>query len=220
MKKILICLTISACFLQQSLAFAEKINLKTALEIARNTTYEGEYISRLNFIAELLNSDRTNVSFSETWLSSYFEDTPSMAPGEDFYKGNDDIEQLRSNFHTLNKAKKIGIINGYTDGTFKPFEPITREDMYLIMYQYLTSGIMKVKDGKEIKEPNLQILDKYKDKDKVSPWTAEAISALIDMNVYKTYDDNMLKPKEYVDPIEALVIIDDFYKNYFEEYIF
>ncbi len=222
MKKILICLTALTC-LQPLPIFAEEEDKKPELieEVIHSPTYNSEYITRLDFIDELFKQERINCLESTLYFPESFNDITF----EYFLRPDNYVDNYQfklNHTHKLNMlkiAKKAGIVTGYPDGTFRPDSPLTREDMYLTIYRYLTSGKIKIKDGQEIKKPSLKILDKYKDKNELSSWAENGIAVLLEMGIYKVYNDNVLKPKEYITSIEALVIIDDFYKNYFEKYI-
>lgn len=64
-------------------------------------------------------------------------------------------------------AKKCGVINGYTDGTFKPLKNITREEMAQMLYN--------LAKYKEVNVENNTSLSKFSDANKVSSYHKDAV---------------------------------------------
>lgn len=71
----------------------------------------------------------------------------------------------------LATMKKLGLIEGYGDGTFKPNEKISRAEMASIL-----SNLVDVQVSKE---EVAEILDKFIDKDNVPAWAAESIAKVV-----------------------------------------
>ena len=59
-------------------------------------------------------------------------------------------------------AKQKGVINGYTDGTFKPLRNVTREEMATMIYNFAKYKGLNVKSSKDI--------SKFKDYNKITPY--------------------------------------------------
>jgi hypothetical protein len=98
-------------------------------------------ISLLLILVMLLSS----VSFAdgETWLST--EETESIFS---------DVNQEDWFYEAVMTMNRYGIINGYPDGTFKPFDPVSREEFATIMVKALglerkttSSSFADVADG-------------------------------------------------------------------------
>ena len=101
-----------------------------------------------------------------------------------------------SNFHyeDISKLTKLGIINGYPDGTFKPTVEITRGQVAKIL-----SGILKL-DTKNIKDPG------FKDLKKTDNYYAE-IAALREANMINGYPDNTFKSEEKITRAHFAIMI-------------
>lgn len=90
------------------------------------------------------------------------------------------------------QTKRPGLIDGYPDGTFKPNEFVTREEMAkMIVSAY---GL----------EKNTYYLIQFKD---VSGWAADYIEILASLGVIEGKGEGMFAPKEHVSRAEAAVFI-------------
>lgn len=90
-------------------------------------------------------------------------------------------------------AVKAGYINGYEDKTFRPNQPISREEAASIV-----ANLKNVKgDGK------LQ----FRDSNQVSSWAKQAVDAVSDNNLMGGYQDNTFKPKNKITRAEAVATL-------------
>lgn len=89
-------------------------------------------------------------------------------------------------------AKKAGIIGGYSDGTFKPNQPVTRQEIAAMIARAYT--VSKLKTGQRFEDAN-------------SSWAKEAINQLIDGGVLGGYPDNTFKPSRALTRAEVSVIL-------------
>lgn len=90
-------------------------------------------------------------------------------------------------------AVKAGYINGYEDKTFRPNQPISREEAAAIV-----ANLKNVKgDGK------LQ----FRDSNQVSSWAKQAVDAVSDNNLMGGYQDNTFKPKNKITRAEAVATL-------------
>jgi uncharacterized repeat protein (TIGR02543 family) len=91
-------------------------------------------------------------------------------------------------------AAALGIVGGYDDNTFRPGEPINREQMasIIIRVSKLTAG-----------NPAMR----FTDNGDISPWAQEAIEAAVSNNLFAGYDDGTLRPKAYSTRAEAATVI-------------
>lgn len=80
-----------------------------------------------------------------------------------------------------------GIIKGYPDGTFKPYDSITRGDAAVMIARTLN-----LLDGKNIPTTT------FKDLDQVNETTQEAIAKLADLEVISGFTPQSFKPQETV----------------------
>ncbi|MEF9991802.1 MAG: N-acetylmuramoyl-L-alanine amidase [Peptostreptococcaceae bacterium] len=88
---------------------------------------------------------------------------------------------------------KAGYINGYEDNSFRPNEPITREEASKIV-----AKVMNAKgDG---------VLG-FTDKEQISDWAKEYVDALSDSNIINGYEDNTFRPSNNMTRAETVTIL-------------
>ncbi|RKD26935.1 Ig-like domain (group 2) [Caminicella sporogenes DSM 14501] len=100
-------------------------------------------------------------------------------------------------------AASNGIIEGYEDGTCRPDEKITREEMAVI--------IAKVLKQKGYKEATLEELNIFTDKEEISVWAREAVSMCVKEKIIRGMEDGRFAPKERANRAQAAVML---YKLY------
>ncbi|RKD26934.1 Ig-like domain (group 2) [Caminicella sporogenes DSM 14501] len=100
-------------------------------------------------------------------------------------------------------AASNGIIEGYEDGTCRPNEKITREEMAVI--------VAKVLKQKGYKEAILEELNIFTDKEEISVWAREAISMCVKEKIIRGMGDGRFAPKERANRAQAAVML---YKLY------
>lgn len=89
------------------------------------------------------------------------------------------------------------IMSGYSNGTFKPEQKITREEFAVIAYNYMTYKGMSTLEGAA----------PYADEAKISSWARQAIDALAAAGYMKGGNYNMFNPKQYVTRGEAVNVL-------------
>ena len=89
-----------------------------------------------------------------------------------------------------------GVINGYPDNTFRPNEPITREQAAKIISNY-----------KKIEDDNFDKLNKYKDAINVSSWAKDSVEGVLEQGYMNGYSDNTFRPKNNITRAEAVVTL-------------
>ncbi len=94
-----------------------------------------------------------------------------------------DIEGHWAKEHVMELAK-LGIVSGYTDGSIKPNDNITRAEMAVI--------VVKAVSLEPAKEINLD----FKDKDEIPNWAAGYIQTAVDSGIITGYEDNTFKPSK------------------------
>ena len=90
-----------------------------------------------------------------------------------------------------------GILQGYEDGSFRPDEPVTREEFATVLYRYLQYNHLADKDE------NVQ---PYVDENHISPSALEAVQILHSKHIMVPAD-NMFRPKEYMTRAVAAEVI-------------
>ncbi len=94
----------------------------------------------------------------------------------------------------INIAVANGFINGYNDNTFKPDDPITREQMAAII----------------VKAAKLEISSEatsFVDNDKISPWARGSVTAAVNNGLMGGYPNNSFNPRGQATRAEAVTVI-------------
>ncbi|NIK70807.1 S-layer homology domain-containing protein [Paenibacillus sp. BK720] len=100
-------------------------------------------------------------------------------------------------------AVDAGIINGYTDGSFKPNERITREQMAVM----IASALDYVNKPVQV---NDNALGSYKDQTSVSSWAKASIAELLTAQIIKGKSMATINPAANATRAEAVVMIKRF----------
>lgn len=91
-------------------------------------------------------------------------------------------------------ANARGIINGYNSQRFGPDDPITREQMALMIYQ--AQGLTSNVTGK-----------KFRDEARISPWSRNAVMATTAAGIINGYPDGSFRPQGRTTRAEAATVI-------------
>ena len=114
------------------------------------------------------------VSFSDTEAGAYYADA-------------------------LNWAVAKGIVKGYPDGTFRPDQKITREELCVMMQRYLeTRGIHG--DGTDV-------LSAFADNASISWWAREGVNTACEKGIVKGYEDQTVRPQGTATRAEAVTML-------------
>lgn len=97
------------------------------------------------------------------------------------------------------KTYTAGLIKGMDDKTFNPDALLTREQMAVI-----SSGVLNLKNEKTTGD--LKLLDRFKDKNRISPWAADACARMVEKDILKG-DSGYLKPDAGATRAEAAVLL-------------
>ncbi len=89
---------------------------------------------------------------------------------------------------SVNWAKEKGVSKGYTDGTFRPYRAITREELAILLYNYHDL------EG-EVKEPEKDHLLKFEDKDEISKGAEGALNWAVARGIVSGLDTGLLEPQ-------------------------
>ena len=99
-------------------------------------------------------------------------------------------------------ASNTGIINGYPDGTFKPTDVITREDLAVLLYRY--AGQPEVETG---------TLEQFPDREDVSAYAYNAVVWAVNEGLIKGNGDGTILPRGVATRAELAVILVRFYEG-------
>ena len=112
----------------------------------------------------------------------------------------DDVSMDSYYADAITSCSSSGLFIGYGDGTFKPEQPITREEMMVIMAKVFAGK------GSDYNFITTSALDKFKDGSNVSVWAAPYIFYLVENNII-TGDNGNIRPKDNITRAEMSVII-------------
>lgn len=107
-----------------------------------------------------------------------------------------DVDKNSWYYQDLKKAIKAGYISGYDDGTFKPDDSISREEVAEIL--------------RKIDNLNGDGILEFSDNDSIGKWAINAVDAVSDNGFMNGYEDGSFRPKNKLTRAEAVVILDRF----------
>jgi len=96
----------------------------------------------------------------------------------------------------IGKAKAAGYVSGYSDGSIRPGQSITRQEA-----AFMIAKALGLYGGKQ------QVLSKYTDNKKISSWCSDRVSAVVTQGYMGGYYDNTFKPDKSITRAEAAVIL-------------
>ncbi|MEK4195698.1 glycosyl hydrolase 53 family protein [Paenibacillus sp. FSL L8-0323] len=97
-------------------------------------------------------------------------------------------------------AGKLGVVQGHADGTFGPNDKLSREEMAAISYRALKL-VEKVNDQTDVN------VISFKDKDLISLYASEGITALAQAGIINGFEDGNFRPQAHTTRAEAAYII-------------
>ena len=104
----------------------------------------------------------------------------------------------------------VGVVSGYADGTFGPNDPVTREQMCVLMIRYLNS------QGWTLDKTNPAI--DFTDADKISDWAKDAVNSCTRMGLINGTDNNMVAPQKDATRMEASTVLARFVRAIVGQY--
>jgi hypothetical protein len=129
---------------------------------------------------------------------------------------NQAFQDVRENYwakESIETLAKLGIVNGYVDGTFKPDAPITREEI-VVMVMRLVEAVQSDQTGAS-RHPDLSEAGNY---------AKEALETAVAAGIISGYPDGTLKPKNEASRAEVtrillnLLMLDPMFKELLEAY--
>jgi hypothetical protein len=95
------------------------------------------------------------------------------------------------------KALAVGYIGGYPDGTVKPNDSISRQEVAVVLSKIL-----------EPKSTSLNLTAKFTDSADIPEWSNSAINGVVDNGYMGGYPDGTFKPAQPITRAEALTVLD------------
>ena len=99
-------------------------------------------------------------------------------------------------------AAKVGVVNGYDDGTFGPDNAITRQELAIMLYRYAKLIGMDVSTKAE--------LTRFNDSESVASWAKEAMTWCAEAGIVKGVGGNTLNPEGVASRAECAVMLSRF----------
>ena len=97
-------------------------------------------------------------------------------------------------------AVEAGYIEGYEDGTFRPNQPISRQEAAKIIAKLHNKNVDVEIEGEDTKT-------NFKDDADIAIWADESVDALTKAGVITGYEDNTFKPAGNIKRVEAVVMM-------------
>ena len=111
-----------------------------------------------------------------------------------------DLSSSHWAYGEIKAAVKAGYVGGFPDSTFRPNQPVTREQAAAIL-----NNIYKFENSAQ----SVTI----KDLSKASPWAADSVLKAISAGAMGGYEDGTFLPKKPVTRAECIVILDRIVQN-------
>ena len=96
----------------------------------------------------------------------------------------------------VNWAVRNGIITGYSDGTFRPTNEITRQEFCVMMYRYITNYCEKTL-------PTSGSTLAYTDISSTASWARTTVNQLCWAGLFNGFEDNTFRPQDPIKRSEA-----------------
>ncbi|MHA7966984.1 fibronectin type III domain-containing protein [Paenibacillus sp. CAU 1782] len=104
----------------------------------------------------------------------------------------------------INTAYEYQLIDGYSDGTFRPLEKITREQAMVILSKAMTLTGLKEKLSVQSTDDTLRL---FQDGASVSHWAQSSVAESVQAGIVSGRSTTTLAPKAYITRAEVATII-------------
>lgn len=111
------------------------------------------------------------------------------------------------------KAHELGIINGYTDGTFLPGKGVSRQEVFQVLVNFCNAA------GYTPKVPTNINIYSYSDGNSVASWAKDAALICIQHGYVQGDSNRALKPQSSITRQEAMAMFSRCYKGLLEYYL-
>lgn len=95
---------------------------------------------------------------------------------------------------SISKAVKLGIVNGFPDGTFKPDDPMTR----LQFAAMIVRALKLTASGSAAS---------FADQSDIPAWAEDAVAAAVQMGILQGYEDQTLRPNQTINRAEMITML-------------
>ncbi len=108
-----------------------------------------------------------------------------------------DVSKDNANYDNILRSQQLGLVYGYPDGTFKPYNPVLRSEA-----QSVISHITKDMDADKT------VLNQFKDAASIPAWAKNVYAKTINYGIYVNYPDSReLRPNDRLSRAEAAVLL-------------
>lgn len=115
-----------------------------------------------------------------------------------------DVKQSDWFSRVIQTAVSYNLIHGYTDGTFRPMDKITREQAMMIISHAMKLTNMQ---GIQAGESEDEILEKFTDAHNISNWAIQGVANSIGAGIVMGRNNDILDPKSYITRAEVAVMM-------------
>lgn len=157
------------------------------------------YLSRItrgDFAYIAVNLYNKLMEDSDSITSATSSETPFPSNKSVVFKDTNDLWII--------KAKELGIVNGYSDGTFKPLNPVSRQEIAVMLVKVME--LTKI----ELKKPTSV---KFNDDSSIATWAKNAVYLSRENDIVKGANNNFY-PLKYCTREEALVLFNRCYEKF------
>ncbi|WP_438348186.1 InlB B-repeat-containing protein [Paenibacillus sp. FA6] len=117
-----------------------------------------------------------------------------------------DINQTDWHFDNVKAAYEYGIINGYSDGSFKPTDTMTREQAMSMLARAMKITGLTV-------QADIHALEKFTDSGQIAAWAKDDVAATLHAGIVNGGDASALKPKSLITRAEVATMVERLLKK-------
>ena len=193
----------------------ETVDVKKPEVKSKYKDVSGDVAEAANYVSErnlMIGNGEDKFSPEKTLTRAQLIQTLYAMSGKPYTGGNNtfkDVDDSKWYGDAITWAQNTGLIAGYTDGTFRPNQAITKEEMTAILKQYATLS------GKNTTSYNVEAISGFKDADSGSKYAKDSLAWAQDKGIINETGSN-LNPKEDVtrgDLALALMAFDQEYNG-------
>ncbi|WP_168120914.1 S-layer homology domain-containing protein [Paenibacillus sp. HB172176] len=115
---------------------------------------------------------------------------------------------------TVGSAAKFGLVQGFEDGSFRPHDSITREQMAVMIDRALQwiadqAEQLPILSQASVVSPvsTANLLSRFADADQISGWASVAMASIVDAGILQGTPDGMLAPSAQATRAEAAAML-------------
>ncbi|WP_246563741.1 X2-like carbohydrate binding domain-containing protein [Paenibacillus montaniterrae] len=121
-----------------------------------------------------------------------------------------DIEDTSWALSPVQAAMEYGLINGYSNGSFRPMQTITREEAIAVITRAM--GIMELNYSVSNEEAE-QWLQSYQDQEQLSVWAKQGMATALKSGIIQGRTSTILAPKAEITRAEIVIMIERLLKQ-------